>query len=77
MVISNSCLYFKTKSFKVSITLGVSITHPFQALFLANFIAVIGLYSQCQKVSFFPNFWRNITNFKSEKNEEKSSSLSW
>ena len=38
-----------------------------QGLFLANFIAVIGLYSQCQKVSFFPNFWRKIPNFKSEK----------
>ena len=27
-----------------------------QGLFLANFIAIIGLYSQCQKVSFFPIF---------------------
>ena len=44
----------------------------FQGLFLVDFIAVIGLYSQCQKVSFFPNFWRKIPNFKSEK-----SFLSW
>ena len=49
----------------------VHLTTPFprqaQGLFLANFIAVIGIYSQCQKVSFFPNFWRKIPNFKSEK----------
>ena len=43
----------------------------FQCLFLADFIAVIGLYSQCQKVSFFPNFWMKIPNFKSEKNSKK------
>ena len=34
-------------------------------LFLADFIAVIRLYSQCQKVSFFPNFRRKIPNLKS------------
>ena len=43
-----------------------------QGLFLTDFIAVIGLYSQCQKVSFFPNFWRKIPNFKSEKNSKKN-----
>ena len=49
-----------------------------QGLFLVDFIAVIGFYSQCQKVLFFPNFWRKIPNFKSEKKiEEKSSFLSW
>ena len=42
-----------------------------QGLFLANFIAIIGLYSQCQKVSFFPNFWRKIPNFKSDKKSNK------
>ena len=36
-----------------------------QGLFLADFIVVIRLYSQCQKVSFFPNFQRKIPNFKS------------
>ena len=43
-----------------------------QGLFLTNFIAVIGLYSQCQKVSFFPNLLRKIPNFKSEKNLNKN-----
>ena len=38
-----------------------------QGLFLIDFIAVIGLYSQCQIVSFIPNFQRKIPNFKSEK----------
>ena len=42
-----------------------------QGLFLANLIAVIGLYSQCQKVSFFPNFWRKGPNFKSDKKLNK------
>ena len=41
--------------------------NPIQGLFLVDFIAVIGLYSQCQIVSFIPNFQRKIPNFKSEK----------
>ena len=40
-------------------------TARLQGLFLADFIAVIRLYSQCQKVSFFPKFRRKIPNFKS------------
>ena len=43
----------------------VSNKNGLQGLFLADFIAVIRLYSQCQKVSFFPNFRRKIPNFKS------------
>ena len=38
-----------------------------QGLFFVDFIAVIRLYSQCQKASFIPNFQRKIPNFKSEK----------
>ena len=34
---------------------------------MVDFIAVIGLYSQCQIVSFIPNFQRKFPNFKSEK----------
>ena len=44
----------------------------FQGLFWAYFIAVTGLYSQCQKESFFPNFGMEIPNFKSEKNSKKN-----
>ena len=43
----------------------INVTLIIQGLFLADFIAVIRLYSQCQKVSFFPNFRRKIPNFKS------------
>ena len=50
-----------------------AIQHKFQGLFLADFIAVIRLYSQCQKVSFFPNFQRKIPNLKPKKIKNKSS----
>ena len=40
-----------------------------QGLFLADFIAVIWLYSQCQKLSF-PQF--SEENFKSETNSENN-----
>ena len=63
------CL-LKSKQFS-----GTKMHHIIQGLFLANFIAVVGLYSQCQKVSFFPNFWRKIPNFKSEKKFEENSSF--
>ena len=46
---------------EVAATAGLTV----QGLFLADFIAIIRLYSQCQKVSFFPNFRRKIPNFKS------------
>ena len=53
----------------------VHIADWLQGLFLANFIAVIGLHSQCQKVSFFPNFGRNIPNFKSKKKFEENNNF--
>ena len=52
----------------------------FQGLFLADFIAVIRLYSQHQKVYFFPNFRMKIPNSKLEKLRRKIvvlSSKSW
>ena len=43
--INLSCLVLKHKTV-------LEFTISLQGLFLANFVAVIGLYSQCQKVSF-------------------------
>ena len=58
----------KKNKFKLN---NVQFMEYYQGLFLADFIAVIGLYSLCKKVSFFPNFWRKIPNFKSEKKIRK------
>ena len=41
-----------------------------QGLFLADFIVVIGLYSQCQKVSFSPIFGGKFPISNQKKNEE-------
>ena len=43
-----------------------------QGLFLADFIAGIRLYSQPQKVSFFPNIRRKIPNCKLEKSSKNN-----
>ena len=51
--------------FKESYLYMVHTDKAIHGLFLADFIAVIRLYSQCQKVYFFPNFRRKIPNFKS------------
>ena len=46
-----------------------------QDLFLANFIAVIRLYSQFQKVSFFSQFSEENSQFQVLKNFENKSSI--
>ena len=45
--------------------------YQIQGLILVDFIAVIGLYSQCQKV-YFSIFFRKIPNFKSERNMKRN-----
>ena len=50
----------------------VAVKEVLQGLFLVDFLAVIGLYSQGQRVSFFPKFFRKIPNFKSEKNMKRN-----
>ena len=46
-----------------------------QGLFLADFIVVIRLYSQCQKVSFFSQFSEENSQFQVLKNFENKSSI--
>ena len=49
----------------------VHIADWLQGLFLANFIAVIGLHSQCQKVSFFPILGGKFPNLNKKKKSKK------